>query len=1158
MGPAVMAGMLRRSWSLATVIPIILALKITITSSQFHDEPQRNPTRQTIYGQQPFYRYPFENRNPFNEDSSRRYGDARGSVTTNDDNSPYRESNVLSQPPVEGSFYEQQGYGPDLKTSPLTSTRKKEIGPKSNSIESSLAAIFRGVAYGVSSAPTTTPKPTTTTFISIVSSSLPSEQNSNKNLEDGSGAELQHHVEENNFQDIEDVENSKDELVPSSIPSTTPSTDVERAGIDDWQSGLQGAWEVHIYCSAASFSLLAIISFLCIVRVHMSTYLLSRGYYITAHLLVFLASFFRCVSFFHDPYASGSKLPNALSDVLFNIGAPCMTAAFSVVALALLNCARIILLPLNLQNPLVFGLISGVYICSNILVDILAGIHHRYKWTEALRASVQALTAGWTGALCLGYAIIFYRIERSAARQRQEIMRLSYNRENMDNFSTLRRLPTQALSRGARLLLVASFCGLAVSVLQVYGLMTPVGLIQLPPKEPWMWFGYQTSCRLLEIIMWSCICVAAALSSSSPLDKQTNDDHSLVTFSCKRCTSCSDISSCQESPDKKLSENLYPTMCHSNLSARNFSVDVNGKLLTEDCGAISRMTYSPGQRDTEKLSRKSNTLHSATSDLHLLWGGQHSNSSTSRPASMVFNENGIVRFRTQNENGEFHEVQRGPFPIEEMPPGYADQMYNVSHPDKSSYTLGRLNHGQLAQHFNGRSNIDAFGRTMPGKSQTSDNGAEYNYCEIPSGVMNEYSGYASACSSMSAANSFDVRMYDDYEVASYYHSPINGPASTHVYDSLRPKVHSNITPKKIIRSVKVPPSPCFSSPRSMISGVGSQGSPKNAALHNSDSDLCSSATDRTQICSSKGNEGRRDANECLQFQRPSMKRHSSHPGQMQEEDRNEGVAPLMPMQNYRNQIRQSKTTISGAANSPPNHYSPSDSDDLYTPLMGDGNAIQTQPNNCIVVGTNSHDKVINLSQSYDLHGNRMCSPFTPNPQIKSGKSEATSPSRVALAYDVNLDQSYKPSVNDINDSAAKFSQNCSDSRSPESKSNHYSIGLVNSPLLQSPSHPNPSDSINSKQVSPRRSKLPGDSINENSSILDEQIYRNDADILPIARPIPPPVPHRPSLAETWVNQSRDGCSTKTEFVRKSSRKGNKSLASPTKSTGSPSSPVSNL
>ena len=56
---------------------------------------------------------------------------------------------------------------------------------------------------------------------------------------------------------------------------------------------------------------------------------------------------------------------------------------------------------------------------------------------------------------------------------------------------------------------------------------------------------------------------------------------------------------------------------------------------------------------------------------------------------------------------------------------------------------------------------------------------EYSLSEVASSIPNdEYARYASACSSVSAENSFDIRMYDDYEVASYYHSPLSVPKSS--------------------------------------------------------------------------------------------------------------------------------------------------------------------------------------------------------------------------------------------------------------------------------------------------------------------------------------------------------------------------------------------
>ena len=1035
----------------------------------------------------------------------------------------------------------------DLKTSPLTSPRnksglglyskwgaerKREVGPNSNSIESSLAAIFRGVAYGVSSAPTTSTTTSTTTTTTTEPARL-EESNTEAETQDNGVLEVGDNQPVDAFNFDED---SRLEVIPSSVSPTALPTEVSRAGLEDWHSSLEGAWEVHVYCSAASFSMLAIISLLCIVRVNMSNYLLPRGYYVTAHLLVFLSSFFRCIIFFHDPYASSQKLPVALSDVLFNTGIPCITAAFSVVVLALLSCAGIILLPLNLQSPLVFGIISFIYISSSIVTDVLAGVFSQYEWSGALRASVQALTAGWTAAMCLGYMIIFYRIEKVAARQRNDIMRLSYARNNSELSASMGRISAYSLSRAARLILVASFCGLALAVLQVYGLMTPDALIHLPPKEPWIWFGFQTSCRLLEIIMWSCICVAAALSACSSTNKRTSEEQSLTVFSCKNCTSCSDISSCQESSSKKINEDMYPTVCQTNLKARNYSVDLNGKMICEDGRTLPRLTNTIGP-DNDKVQKNTATLHSANSDMHLLYGGHYSNSTTSRPASMIFNENGMVRFRTQMDGNEYQDIlQVSPYGKGEMPPGYAEQVYNLSqYPNNESSDGPQL------------TRISTRTRENKQVRETPDGNNDYNYCDVPN---DQYARFGSGYPSAIATNA-DSRIYDDYEVASYYHSPINGAKSTtssHVYASLHPT--QPCIPNRFTRTLRTSNNSCFSSPQSGASSVHTNQSPRLSNHHTSDSDLCSSATDRTQASSSQGYEDNSEKydNINVNFGQPQLRRHLSHPNAMADHDVN--------LDSPRKFGAKNNVTLDHSEN----RNSPSDSDDIYTPLMDQQQQSQCSPYSPLL---QSERLTVNLNRPYhyqspECHASRV-----------HNKDNKTQNGHKFQETQYNFNSPARASQNQ--------SSKCSDKPRDTGASAVFQKG--SSPVASQPTSPvylnneveqMQNQSINSRSCRPSPTDMPPSipRINNNQSnstsahvnTSREQQSSRDCITSKATGAVPPPIPQRPSLTETWVHQSSDGLPPRTEFVGKGKgSKNNLALASPTRSTSlSSNTVVSNI
>ena len=534
-------------------------------------------------------------------------------------------------------------------------------------IENKLADIFRGVAYGVTTEPpttttttsTTTTTTTTTTPVTKVQSRLPSTLGKERNVLERTW-QKESDAKPVVKSPITGEENSEAsfELVTE---NSTPKIVTVESEISDiaWVAAIGVPWQIHVYVIAGLFSLLALLSLFCLARVHLAPKLLPKGYYITVHLLVFLAAFFRSVFFFHDPYAVSHRLPSGLASMLFNTGMPCIITALAVLSLALLRAARLKLLPLKLQSPIAVAIISSVLIVGSVIVDILEGVISEKELTSGLRAGIQALSAGWSSALCIGYIVIFNQINRSANRQQIEMLRLSLTRIHVDG-SPSKHMPLSSLSHGARATLIACISGLLLAILQVYGLMNSNGIAGIPPQFPWIWFAYQSSCRFLEFIMWTCICIAAALPSNyakSQRNHITADDNYLLSmFACNRCcASCCSMTKCCYS-DQKLSDDVYSTICQTNHVARNFGQDEKLIFPQDTITTTRKNARNVSTTLLPPISKKSErnvaTLHSGYSDVHLLWnnskGSSNSPNCSSRPSSLVLTEGGVIKFRTHD------------------------------------------------------------------------------------------------------------------------------------------------------------------------------------------------------------------------------------------------------------------------------------------------------------------------------------------------------------------------------------------------------------------------------------------------------------------------------------------------------------------------------
>nr|XP_053650708.1 uncharacterized protein LOC128701141 [Cherax quadricarinatus] len=772
-----------------------------------------------------------------------------------------------------------------LRTAPLTAPRIRDYsnssslglfsskwsgmdlrhkGNNTSSIESSLAAIFRGVAYGVSTSQAASSTTTTSTYRPPHPTSyrrpldLPP-RDDHGYLASGPpawssqpGLELE--VQQKAVTDQRGVKslgnrpvqtpyievpiNTAPEVSHDQMMDVPPERSVEVVRADvgvglskvAWVRALGTAWVVHVYCAAGLYSLLALLALFWLARVHAATHLLPRGYYITLHLLMFLAAFLRCVHLFHDPYGAERRLPVALSAVVEETGWPCLTAALAVVVLAIVRawrCPR--LLPRKPHAPLALALLTAAHLLASIAAHLTSALLPEHA--GPLRAAARAVTAAWGGAVGIGGFLAVWRVGRAAGRH-PGLLLVRLSRAPMEG-SLPARHPRVALLRGSHLTLVASLLQVVVAGLHMYALVGPHYILELPPAYPWHWLAYQSTCRLLEVLMWVLLGVTSVLRLGGSSGKRQNhkgEKRLLSVLSCRRCGSCSSITA-QDKVDE-----VFPAVCQTNQAVRNFTLQSCGKgvyqeALTQE--PLARRANTVRVTHKRPSIRKSATLHSATSDIHLLWN--HGNTlsalppdASSRPSSMLFNDAGFVRFRMQVDPQQaMDEVLRkslqnleiqaeaGDSKLQQVPkddpPSYDQSLYaNTPQPGEKSPSAKSksspryedpYDSNQFEHLLQNRINSDLYcgldNRHCRSEAASVTDYSSTDALSPAATADNEWSKYASTCSSISAANSFDVRMYDDFEVASYYQSPSS--ASSHVYASLhRPVARARLARQRAV------------------------------------------------------------------------------------------------------------------------------------------------------------------------------------------------------------------------------------------------------------------------------------------------------------------------------------------------------------------------
>ncbi|CAL4070599.1 unnamed protein product [Meganyctiphanes norvegica] len=719
--------------------------------------------------------------------------------------------------------------------------RRRQTG----GMDSELAAIFRGVAYGVTIKPPTTPilpsttigtTTTTSTTTTTTTTPQPSIYYSQGTFDFESFSESpepllpniqaesspvpevpehppKYHPMQYPYLEAPEVRTQFTEELEVKPTSSISDSQVVWADISDvkWVKALGIAWVVHVYTAAALYCILVLLAIFWLSRVNAKIHLLPHGYYITLHLLMFLAAFLRCVHLFHDPYGAEQRLPQPLSQAVEETAWPCLTAAVGVVAMSIVRawqCPRLI--PKRNLTSLGLALITAVHLVMALTAHLVTGLLPNQ--VSSLRAAARSVTVAWGGTVGLVGLIATWRVAIDAGRFPSQ-QHMHFNRTPTGVNIPLRN-PRMALVYGTWLTLVACIAQVTLSTLHLYALIGPFHLLDVPPLYPWQWMAYQSSARTLEIITWVLLGAISALNVGGYQNKYTSstgEARLLTVLGCHCCGSSTSVAT-QENI-----EDMYPTMCQTNHALRNLTLQSCGKGIYQDALGDPIMRRA----NTGFRANKRNSIRkSATSDMTFLWNnGNLPVNSSSRPSSMLFNDSGFIRFKMQGANDEIRNslqnldlishdnnentkkkqvLQQAESNIEEniyiddphpyknslMAPEIAQQLSYCSSEKLENHLQETLMENLLqnrinAQLYSGLKNISG---NQDEANTMTDYSSTDNQSPIPPSDA-DWSKYASNCSSISATTSFDVRMYGDFEVGHYYQNP--SCASSHTYASLQ-------------------------------------------------------------------------------------------------------------------------------------------------------------------------------------------------------------------------------------------------------------------------------------------------------------------------------------------------------------------------------------
>ncbi|XP_069979355.1 proline-rich transmembrane protein 4-like [Penaeus vannamei] len=294
---------------------------------------------------------------------------------------------------------------------------------------------------------------------------------------------------------------------PASAPGTVVS-DAEAgaeggrgaagAGRDDpgpeWTPG--GAWWPHVYVSAALFSLLALVALCLTARAAVATHLLPRPHYLSLHILVFFAAFLRSLHILHDAHDIKHLLPAALLVAVEETGWPCLTAALAVVVVAVLRAWRC---PTRPHLAVLLAVLTAAHLIALPAAHLTAVLLEQDKLP--IRMTTRAVTAAWGGTVGVGGLWAVWRESRDYSSQMPDV------RAGQEC--------QPSTTHPARLVLTATLTQLLLAGLHLYMLLAPASPAP-SALHAWAWWCRFIVSRGLELIVGSTLVTAAALTLSRP------------------------------------------------------------------------------------------------------------------------------------------------------------------------------------------------------------------------------------------------------------------------------------------------------------------------------------------------------------------------------------------------------------------------------------------------------------------------------------------------------------------------------------------------------------------------------------------------------------------------------------------------------------------
>lgn len=267
------------------------------------------------------------------------------------------------------------------------------------------------------------------------------------------------------------------------------NTDPQSEPVPNWEEAreLWGiAWEFHWIGFGVAFSVLAITSSIALVQAHKKRGFGRKPFVLAINSLLLILGVTRALYLLIDPYESkqnGIGIPRWVAQFLFNIAFPCLTSSFALIFIVFLRVSKFRLVPKSL-NARVLVAVIVFHFALVLVADIAAAID--YGNVVILLIICQLFFIIWGLVLSATFIYSGLKVINQAKNVEKQL-------------ETQRGANT---SKVAKVTIVTSCLGLAISALQLYSLVSVYRFYDdFAEPPPWSWWAFQTCARLIEVAM---------------------------------------------------------------------------------------------------------------------------------------------------------------------------------------------------------------------------------------------------------------------------------------------------------------------------------------------------------------------------------------------------------------------------------------------------------------------------------------------------------------------------------------------------------------------------------------------------------------------------------------------------------------------------------